>query len=426
MGSSSLLLSAIGVVVLVWLGWSAIATTVAYGLAESDPESALSWQPGESTALVALADRELQSAVGGADISSSEELAKAALKSNPLEAQALRLLGLAAERQGDQTRAETLMRLAGQRSLRSTGVDAWLFDHEVAAGDLPQALDHADALLRGFPDFADAVFPVLINLTKNPRNISALVAKLGTNPPWRSSFLANLSATAPDPDLTRSVLSAIKATAAPPTAAELQAYIDRLVKDKLFHHAYLDWQYFFQIHLNKNQYLYNGDFQNPLTQLPFDWLMPNVEGAQLAIESPDNAQARMLDGSDAAQANHVLRVEFVNQRVSGALVSKLLVLPPGSYTFSAEVRAEDLQNERGVWWTIHCADGKQDLVAETERTSGTIPWKRIEVAFEVPAKGCRAQWLRLEPAARVALEQMIAGKVWYARLAVLPRGTVTN
>ena len=283
------------------------------------------------------------------------------------------------------------MSLAGRRSLRSTTVDSWLFDREIAAGDLSGALDHADALLRGFPYLADAIFPALNNLAKNPRAVSALVGKLETNPPWRSPFLANLSATAPDPDLPRSVLSAIKATAAPPTEAELEAYIDRLLKAGFFHRAYLDWQYFFEKRLEKNEYLYNGDFEIPPSQLPFDWLNPSVEGAQVAIEGADKAPAQVLNRSEPAPAGHALKVEFVNQRVSRALVSKLLVLPPGAYTFSAQVRAEDLQNERGVWWTIHCADGKQDLVADTERTSGTTSWKRIEVTFEIPAKGCRAQ-----------------------------------
>ena len=51
---------------LVWLGWSVIATTIAHGLVDIDPESALTWQPGDSTALVALADRQLQAAVGSA------------------------------------------------------------------------------------------------------------------------------------------------------------------------------------------------------------------------------------------------------------------------------------------------------------------------------------------------------------------------
>src|SRR5207253_10785429 len=131
---------------------------------------------------------------------------------------------------------------------------------EVAARHLPRAFDYVDALLRGFPYLSDQVFPVLIKVLDSPQAISALAAKLETNPPWRPSFLAALAAEAPESNLPRAVLAAIKSGPIPPTASEVKPYLDRLLKSELVNQAYADWRYFAggDSDLKKeNNYIYN-------------------------------------------------------------------------------------------------------------------------------------------------------------------------
>jgi len=80
---------------LIWVGWRIIAQTTALNLATYDPNRALSWVADEPAALDLLAGREFSRPGGNLD--SAREWAKNALRSNPLDARALTLLGLIAE-----------------------------------------------------------------------------------------------------------------------------------------------------------------------------------------------------------------------------------------------------------------------------------------------------------------------------------------
>ena len=58
-----------------------------------------------------------------------------------------------------------------------------------------------------------------------------------------------------------------------------------------------------------------------------------------------------------------------------------------------------------------------EALAERPAFKGTIDWQEFETEFEVP-DDCRAQWLTLILAARVALEEQVAGAAWFDDLEV--------
>ena len=151
----------------------------------------------------------------------------------------------------------------------------------------------------------------------------------------------------------------------------------------------------------------NGDFEFPISGLPFDWVFENVRGAQSDI-------------APAGAGGNALRVQFHNTRVPFRHVSQLLLLPPGGYRFSGAVQSVDLRNERGVHWTLSCAGGKGELLGETERVAGTRRWTDFELEFNVPSgPDCQAQVLRLVLAARIPSEQKAAGQIWYDNLKIV-------
>src|SRR5262249_769836 len=94
----------------IWVGWHIIAQTLAERFGESRPDVALSWVIDQPTALNQLALQELSKPDGNID--SAREWAQRALRSNPLNVRALTLLGMIAERKGDQEGADALMRIA--------------------------------------------------------------------------------------------------------------------------------------------------------------------------------------------------------------------------------------------------------------------------------------------------------------------------
>jgi tetratricopeptide (TPR) repeat protein len=384
------------VLTLIWVGWRIIAQTAALDLATTDPR-----------ALDLQAERELSKSDDDLEF---REWARNALRSNPLNARALTLLGLIAERKGDHESAEKLMQLSGARTWRDRTAQAWLFNHEVRRGQYSDALPHVDAILRMGGPQTD-LFPVLAAFVVYPRAFEALTAFLAESPPWRAWFLSELSARLANQTRLVELYAALNQTSKPPTKGELRPYLSRLIKDGNFDQAYQSWQ----ATLPPEQrtaatYPFNGNFDIPVDGLPFNWNLESISGAEVEIVS-------LVDASDKKPA---LLVQFSGARVSFANVKQLMLLPAGDYTLAGRVKSEDLLTPRGLWWRIFCADKPANSLMQTELVSGTLPWTDFAVKFQVPSADCRAQWLQLELPARIESEKKIEGEVWYRNLRITP------
>jgi tetratricopeptide (TPR) repeat protein len=383
--------------------------TAAQGLATSDPAAALDWFAREPMALVALAQNELADPDG--DLKLARARAQDALRVYPLEARALTLLGLIAERERAPTSAEVLMRLSGARSWRDRITHSWLFNSDVRRGDYAGALPHIDAILRAYREARSELFPVLAALTVTPPAFKALTDFLATAPPWRGWFLYELSTRLANQSRLVELYAALADTGSPPSEEELRPYLNRLVRDGNFEQAYETWrQTLPPAQRAKTTYLYNGDFELPLDGSPFNWVLTPIPGADIQV----------VAGSDGG-AKRALLVQFSGARVQFANVRQLLMLPPGNFTLAGEAKTESLNTPRGLRWRLICADGANKHLAETELLSGSRSWARFSAGFQVPKQGCQAQWLQLELPARIASERAIEGQAWYQNLRVTPQ-----
>jgi tetratricopeptide (TPR) repeat protein len=394
--------------VMILLGWRIIAQTTAQSLAGSDPGTALNWVGDQPTALNQLAQQELLDPDGNLD--AAREWSQRALRSYPLGARALTLLGLIAERKGDQTSADALMRISGARTWRNQTAQRWLFNRDVGRGDYASALPHLDAILRMDYESRKDFFPVLAALmTADPRAFRPLTALLATSPPWRASFLTEMSARLVNPGRLVQLYAALKETDNPPTNEELRPYLNRLIKDGDFEQAHQTWQGTLLPQQRTNDtFPFNRDFDLPIDGLPFNWDLEVTPGADIQIVSLVNGGKK-----------RALLVQFSGARVDFA-VKQLMLMPAGEYTFRGRVKAEALRTSRGLWWQIACASNPAKALANTELVSGTMPWTDFTVNFQVPPRGCRAQWLQLELPARIGPEREIEGQVWYQYLRIAP------
>ena len=93
------------------------------------------------------------------DLDAARRWAQDALKANPLDARALYLLGLIAERKQDAEGAAALIQLAGTLSWRDWTTQAWLFNWNVRRGDYAVAMPHIDAILRALAARAEEAAP---------------------------------------------------------------------------------------------------------------------------------------------------------------------------------------------------------------------------------------------------------------------------
>src|SRR5205085_12568706 len=122
--------------------------------------------------------------------------------------------------------------------------------------------------------------------------------------------------------------------------------------------------------------VYNGGFELPPSQTGFDWQFRDVPGALISRAETVGAGEKLA-----------LRIEFDDRRVPFANVRQLLALAPGDYRFRGRVRLDDLRTERGLVWTLSCANNKTTL-GESEAFSGRRDWRGFEMEFSVPADRC--------------------------------------
>ncbi len=452
------------------LVWQIITRSFAAYLAAEAPTAALSLRPSEPTALVTLADNELnppseetkasvaQEVLDGKQQHSAEDADKIAgwaeialkaaaaklpldpgreeassagggrapltdadkalirrraemvLAQEPLNARALRILGQLADAQGDEVRAAKLMRAAADHSLAESVAVYWMLEKSLGAKDYAQTLSYADILLRKRPQLMVHVVPALGQMAESADKnaVTALEAALTQNPPWRRSFFGNLPRGISDARTPLNLLLSLKDGPAPPTTAELGAYLKFLISRKLYELAYYTWLQFLPAdQLGRIGYLDNAGFESEPSGLPFDWVIAQGAGATIDIAAlPDTADA------------HALLLDLGPGRANFRGVTQLLMLTPGSYRLKGKLKGES-RGKRGLQWSVTCAGSRQPPIGESPMFVGvSITWSEFDFTFTVPHAGCRAQELRLALAARSASEQLVSGSVWYDDLQI--------
>ena len=332
--------------------------------------------------------------------------AEAALANEPLSAQAFRILGQLADGAGDEKRTSKLMQGAVRRSIRESLAVYWLMRKSLEDRDYATTLYCADALLRTRPQLITHVLPILVQLADTKDASGELKKLLVGSPPWRSQFFAALPHAITDARTPLELLLAVKDTPSPPTARDLQGYLNVLIQHKLYELAYYVWlQFLPPEQLTKVGLLFNGSFEMTPSGLAFDWLIAQGAGVTIDIaRHPDQ------------EGQRALFIEFGQGRVDFPGVSQLTMLAPGTYRFKASYKGE-IVGRRGLKWRVTCVGGGRTPIGESPMISGATPaWSDLEFAFTVPGADCRAQHLRLELDARMASEQLVSGSVWHDEL----------
>lgn len=391
---------------IVWACWRILSDTIGVNLASSSPGTAVAWSPRNEDALDVLAQRELLKKDG--DLNAAQAWAERALRANPLDQQALFLLGAIAEKKGDRDRGLDLVHAASERSWRNRGAQLWLFERNATRHDYYQALIHADALFRVDPRFLPALFPTIAAFTVSPDGLKVLADFFVTEPPWRQWVVQLLTTRLYDKSNLDAIFAQLAQTAKPPTSIELRFYLARLIKDQRYEFAYQKWRAALSPQERDSGVPYNGDFRLPVDGQPFNWTLGTSLGFDARIVPSDSANT------------HALRVQFSGARVDFDDVGQVLLLQPGRYRLTGRVKADQLRTQRGLWWQVSCATGTKAVLVHTDLVSGTIAWSDFHADFEVPSQDCNAQDLRLILPARIASEHEIEGQVWYENLRIVP------
>jgi hypothetical protein len=438
---------AIGIVfVAVALAWLVLSRSFAAYLADGAPRAALWLNPHEPTALLNLADAAINAPQGRAaaptegagqaaaeprasapagaspgqpgrdfsefgmidaraaiDLPAVRGWAEAALRSEPLNARALRILGQAAAASGKDPDAGRFMQMAARLSLHESVAVYWLLVRSVESKDYAAALTYADVALRTLPGFDPYVMPLLARIVADGKAANLLKAELADDPPWRTIVLQNLPRAVVDERVPLELLLALRSSRHPPRAAELDAFLNFLVAHRMYELAYYTWLQFLRPdELAGAGLLYNGSFESPPSGAPFDWSFEQGSGVNIdVVERPDKSGDRAL------------RIDFEYGRVDYHSIKQLLMLAPGRYHLHGRYQG-DLVGRRGLKWRLACAETPDRPFAESAMIAGRAAgWSDIDLDFDVPGDGCRPQSMSLDLDARMPSEQFLTGTIWF-------------
>ena len=413
----------------VFLIWEVTTRGLASYLAESNPEASLRLRAGNPRAVLNLIQTKLdeaqqqatkQSSVGaqsssfypaGLDVRGAAQIrrwAEAVLRNDPLNSEALRVLGQLSDGATDKNETRRLMQAAVRRSLHESIAVYYMMQDSYFRRDYEAALRYADLLLRTRLQVADQVMPMLGALAENREGSSKLKQLLATNPPWRGQFFGSLPSVITDARTPLDFLLSVRENGStPPTAGELSPYINFLLNHGLFDLAYYAWlQFLPNEQLNQAGHLFNGSFELEPSGAPFDWQFYQDTGATTKIASrPDDV------------AKHALFMQFGPGRAEFQGVRQLLMLSPGSYILKGQYKL-DLISPRGLQWRITCARATEPLGVSSLHNGRVPDWSNFDVEFTVPSQKCPAQTLELVSAARSASEQFMTGTAWYDDLLI--------
>ncbi|MGC1861163.1 MAG: hypothetical protein WA733_08600 [Methylocystis sp.] len=390
------------------LVWLIISRSLVAYLVQSEPETALSLNSSDPSALVALAEKPILFDKNHSTNSLNEARGRLeeALSEFPLNARALRLLGQSLARTGDDAKATKAMQTAARYSSQELIAVDWTMRSSFRERDYHSAANYADVLLRVQADLYEFAAPILGRMAEDEVGKKEIVKLLAADPPWRWRFFGGLGITVTNARAPLELLLSLKETDAPPRPDELQAYIGFLFQHKYYKFAYFVWRQFLPPdQLANTGLLFNGGFETKPSGVLFDWKLEQADGAFVDIaprpDSPDK---------------NALSVEFGQGRVNFGGVWEMVILPPGAYRLTGSYEG-NVTGRRGMQWSVLCLGGS--AIGESQMILGTFPEEtRFDFDFKVPPTGCEVQTVRLDLAARSSSEQLVAGLIRFAGLSI--------
>lgn len=322
--------------------------------------------------------------VAGSDRPWRERLAR-----NPADVGGMLVLALELERADRHADADAAMR----QTMRLAPADRQVLAEAAAfflrAGDNLPALAALRRLVDLYPGAGGGVWPAFSALLESGSSMEFFTATARDNPAWWPDFFQFACDKAGDTRGLQQVF-AVRATRGLATIGERRCVVARLQREGNWNGAYQVWVN--SLPAGERQriaYLYNGGFEQPMSNLGFDWITPDQDGVKAVLE-----------GADGVTGHRALHVVFVQKRYAGPPVYQYTMLSPGSYRLEGRARADELDTWLGLQWGLYClhvsapgSDPRQ--LTRSDPLLGSSDWIGFHHDFVVP-RDCPVQVLRLE------------------------------
>lgn len=370
----------------------------------TDPFFALTLNPVNSEAAVNFVVGELNRQ-NESDLPLLTDVAERLIYVSPGDARGYSILGAVEERRGNRERAQALYQVALQHSKSELHALLRTAQARLQEVDTAGALENIDLLLRRWPGYWEQVQPILLAAASNQDAAVLLQSKLDELPPWRSRAIAALARDPAALGVVRNLIaSSPKDVRANPTwIAERDTVIGASVGNEAFTEAYgLFLSTMTDQEAKVSGYVFDGGFELQLSRTYFGW----------RAQKPGATEVRL-----GAEADHGLRVRFLDSPARPAIVTQNTVLPFGRYRLSVQASATALNAPKGLFWSIKC--GKGITLAVLQVPPGTFSGTQLQTDLEVPASGCPMQILSLDTEVRTeSWRDRYQGEVQFDNLAL--------
>jgi O-antigen ligase len=303
--------------------------------------------------------------------------ARQTIRLSPINASAIRTLGLLRLEEGDAYAGNRLMEAAAGLGWRDLLTQFWSIEAAERTSEPVKAAQRADALFR-----QGIYLPTLQLLLQADDfdQISRLLAgMLAQRPPWRADLLNSVGGlSGPAAARFQLILASLSKTPNRVTTDEMRPVLQALASHERLGEAQRLW-----LELNP-ALVENGDFdalkdsQGLLS--PAGWVVPSQNREKVTVAVPQSRPGN--------RALRIGRTDWVT------ILTQEMMLAPGSYSMSYSAL------EKGpatvvLRWQLRCRGAK-----ETQATQAQIPpqqaWHSFATTFVVPPRDCLIQTLALK------------------------------
>ena len=304
--------------------------------------------------------------------------AHAAIRLSPINASAVRTLGLIRLNGDGGGAGDQVMAIAAALGWREPVTQLWTIDASLRSGEPDKAVQRAEALFQ-----QNKLVPAALRLLFQAPTfapVSRLVtAKLAQRPQWRQEVLHSIGEL-PASEFNRSqdVLFRLNRSKSPPNPEEIKPMLQALISNGRTDDAQRLWV------LLHPALIANGNFNSlradQSAAMPAAWEVSSQNRQVVTVATPESGPR-----------NRALRVEPTNWVT---IVFQDTMLPAGSYTISYRAR-EMGPSSVALSWQLNCR-GTRDKQIVQSRLHGKRGWQSLAGEFVVPSRDCLSQRLVLK------------------------------
>ncbi len=334
---------------------------------------------------------------------------------SPFDAQGWLELAAALELRGNTLQAETCLRQADSLAPHIPSIQWAIGTVFLLHGNTDEAFRHFKVVLKGTREFDPILFDTAWKASGNPDKILDLL--IPRDLPTEFSYLYYLISLQHFAEA-KPVWNRILNSSEKFTPQRSAGYIDSLISSRQPQEAHRVWTDLQRKGLVRNpssgsheNLLSNGDFEDELLNMGFDWRVVRLEGVYTG-----------LDQTFYQSPSHALLVRFSGkQNLDYRQVYQYVKVSPGrSYRLQAFLRSEGITTDSGPRLEVRDAYDPAALDKFSEDLRGTTSgWTSLMLDFTTGPK-TELVLVGLSRLPSHKLDNLIAGKVWLDDVSLTP------